>query len=135
VLDIGFARPKPEIHQPENWLLDGSVWKLHANQDVQLFAASLKKALVPGPDLLRGCTDRVAWADLQAKPAEASLALVAPERLELLLINKPDGRHQVRGRFALGNVEYNLSMTDPIWERRCTTKATCAFDRRSASSW
>ena len=118
VLDIGLARPKPDIHQPENWLLDGSVWKLHAQQNVLPFAASLKNAIVPGPDLLRGCTDRVAWADLQAKHADASLALVAPERLELLLIHKPDGRHQVRGRFALKNIEYNLSMTDPIWEKK-----------------
>src|SRR5438874_2580415 len=46
VLDIGFAKPKPEIHQPENWLLDGSIWKLHARQDVQPFAASLKKAIM-----------------------------------------------------------------------------------------
>jgi hypothetical protein len=34
-LDCSFEGPKPEIHQPENWLLDGSVWKLHAKQDVQ----------------------------------------------------------------------------------------------------
>src|SRR5262249_34614075 len=118
VLDIGLAKPRPDIHQPENWLLDGGVWKLHASQDVQPFAPFLKKAIAPGPDLLRGRSDRVAWADLQAKHAEASLALVAPERLELLLIHKPDGRHQVRGRFALGKCEYNLSMTDPIWEKK-----------------
>src|SRR5437016_2336565 len=43
VLDIGFAKPKPQIHQPENWLLDGSAWTLHANQDALPFSASLKK--------------------------------------------------------------------------------------------
>ena len=48
VLDIGFGKPRPQVHQPENWLLNGSVWKLHANQDVQPFAASLNP--MHGPD-------------------------------------------------------------------------------------
>jgi hypothetical protein len=122
VLEIGLIKPKPAIHQPENWLLDGSVWKLHAKQDVQDWAAVLRKAIVAGPELLRGCADRVSYVELQEKPAEASLALIAPQTLELLLIKKPEGKHQVRGRFWLGNqtqtCEYNLSMTDPIWEKR-----------------
>jgi hypothetical protein len=122
VLEIGFTKPKPAVHQPENWLLDGSVWKLHAKQDVQDWAAILRKAIVPGPELLRGCADRVSYAELQQQHAEASLALIAPEKLDLLLIKKPEGKLQVRGRFWLGNqtatCEYNLSMTDPIWEKK-----------------
>ena len=122
VLEIGLTKPKPAIHQPENWLLDGSVWKLHAKQDVQDWAAIVRKAIVAGPELLRGCADRVSYVELREKPAEASLALIAPQTLELLLIKKPEGKHQVRGRFWLGNqtqtCEYNLSMTDPIWEKR-----------------
>jgi hypothetical protein len=118
VLDIGLANPKPDIHQPENWLLDGSVWRLHGSQDRTPFADCLKKAIVPGPDVLRGTSDRVAWADLQVKHVEASLALVAPDELKLELIHKPNGRHQVRGRFVLQHCEFNLSMTDPVWEKR-----------------
>jgi hypothetical protein len=127
VLDIGLARPKPEIHQPENWLLDGSTWKMHGQQDLRPFVASLTKAVVAGPEVLRGISDRVAWADFEARHAEASLALVAPKELELLLIQRPDGRHQVRGRFALGNCEYNLSMTDPLWEKKVHNEGNLRF--------
>jgi hypothetical protein len=122
VLEIGFIKPKPAVHQPENRLLDGNAWKLHANQDLRDWTAILRKAIVPGPDLLRGTADRVSYGELQHEHAEASLALIAPQRLDLLLIKKPEGKHQIRGQFCLGNQtpagEYNLSMTDPIWEKK-----------------
>ena len=118
VIEIGLTTPKPAIHQPENWLIDGSVWKLRTEPNAALHAAILSRAIVPGPELLRGCMDRVSCVELRQQHAEASLALIAPERLDFVLHKKPEGKCQVRGRFLLGNrpktAGYDLSVTDPV---------------------
>jgi hypothetical protein len=121
VIEMGLKSPRPDFHQPENWLLDGSVWKL-AKSTAADHAAILRSAIVSGPELLRGYTDRVACADLRQKNAEASLAVIAPKRLDLVLHKKSDGTQRVRGRFWLGDrahsCHYDLSLTDPPWEKK-----------------
>jgi hypothetical protein len=131
LLEIGLKSPKPDYHQPENWLIDGSIWKLHTAAKLQDQAAPLRNAIVQGPELLRGYADRVSCVELRQKNAEASLALIAPERLELILHKKPDGKCQVRGRFLLGKrprqAAYDLSVTDPSWEKKVIQEGSQAI--------
>jgi hypothetical protein len=81
----------------------------------------MKKAIVSGPELSKGRSDRVRYPGAGAEPLERSLTLVAPRRLELYQRVSSRGTVQVRGKFDLGKtpkrVAYDLSVTDPIWER------------------
>jgi hypothetical protein len=124
VIQVGLKRPKPDMHQPENWLMDDTVWKLLGTPKLDDCAAILRKAIVPGSELFRGYTDRVEYADFQKTRADASLALVAPARIDMFVRKKTDGKHQVRGRFTLGGgaktCNYDLSITEPYWEKAVT---------------
>ena len=125
VISAGVRSPRPVIHQPENHVIDGIVWKIARSPHPESIAQLLKRALVPGPELFGGCRDRVAMAEIEEKPCGASLALVAPAWLELALHNRSDGKQQVRGRFELGTspkAVYDLSVTDPPWENTVREK-------------
>jgi hypothetical protein len=83
-------------------------------------ASVLRAAVVGGPELIRGTSDRVPLASLQQQSAAASLALIAPDDLNLYHQLSYRGRPQARGRFSLGTgqqtIVYDLVVTDPHWE-------------------
>jgi hypothetical protein len=126
VIRVGVHAPRPLDHQPENWQIDGSRWQLVARPVPPNLLPLLRGAVTSGPELLRGTSDRLAVADLQRQPIAASLALVAPESVDLYHQLSYRGRPQARGRFALGPAGaaclYDLSITDPIWESRIIHK-------------
>ena len=120
VLRVGLLRPRPQCHQPENWLVDQSEWSLLARPlGAPLFGA-LKSHVVHDENLLGGPSDRVAVETFAAAPAKASLALVAPETVVFRCQPRPSGVPQVRGRFCLGprRVTFDLAVTDPRWEKK-----------------
>jgi hypothetical protein len=116
---VGVASARPESHHPENWVIDGSRWRLLARPMDEQLASVLKAAIVAGPELLRGHSDRVSHAHIQRQPLTASLALVMPEAVELYRHTGSSGKPSVRGRFSIGAngraVDYDLSATDPAW--------------------
>ncbi len=118
-ISAGVKATRPALHQPENWVIDGSIWK-KTTRPPEDAVPLLHKALCFGPELFGGSRDRVAMLELEEKPAGASLLLIAPERIDLVPIKRTDGKQQVRGRFALGAgpklCQYDLSVTDPYWE-------------------
>ena len=65
VLSAGVKAPRPAIHQPENVVIDGSIWKLATQYKPEDAIPLLRKALMPGPELFGGCRDRVAFQELE----------------------------------------------------------------------
>lgn len=120
VIRVGVRAPRPAPHQPENWVIDGTTWKLVARPMGCELISILQAAMVRGPGLLGGFSDRVPWSDFQQQTAPASLAIVAPDTIELHSQPTPRGKVQARGRFSLGvdrrTHVYDLPITDPRWE-------------------
>ena len=78
---MDLSEPRPEPHQPENWLVGRRQWQLVARPAARdLTLSRLRSHLVTAPDLLGSKFDRVPFSSFRAKPAEASLALVVPPR-------------------------------------------------------
>ncbi len=121
---VGVESARPAPHHPENWVIDGSRWRLVARPMNDQLATVLKAATVTGPELLRGHSDRVSHAQIECQPLTASLALVMPEAVELYRHTGSSGNPNVRGRFSIGAngraVDYDLSVTDPTWIAQVT---------------
>jgi hypothetical protein len=119
IVQVGVHKQRPAPHQPENWLIDGTNWTLLARPMGNKLIQVLRSAITPGPELLRGFSDRVPYTSFQQQNATASLALIAPESLDLYHQLSYRGRPQARGRFSLGRGNqtclYDLVITDPQW--------------------
>jgi hypothetical protein len=120
VIQIGVRIHRPAPHQPENWVIDGTSWKLLSRPMGIGQIQVLQNAIAHGPELLRGFSDRVPYSSFQQQPAAASLALIAPDTMELYHQLSYRGKPQARGRFTLGQGTkanlYDLVVTDPSWE-------------------
>lgn len=129
VIQIGVQAPQPLIYQPENWATDGTKWTLVSSPLSRNLIHLLQNAIVCGPDLLRGLSDRVAYADFQQAKAVASLALVAPDEISLHHQLSFRGKPQARGRFTLGtraqSCLYDLVITDVHWEGNIIQQGAC----------
>lgn len=139
VLRVGAVKHRPALHQPENWLIDDGRWSLLARPMGYDLTAVLCSALVRGPELLGNSSDRTLHPLYEQQPAAASLALLAPDTLELY--SKPNdwrGKPQVRGRFTLGEgrraCAYDLVVTDQFWEHAVLTHGTSCL-RQTVSSF
>jgi hypothetical protein len=136
VIRVGIHAPRPALHQPENAVTDGTRWTLLARPLGTHLLPVLRRAIIPGPELIQGFSDRVSLASLQQQPAPISLALLAPESLhlyqKLTYWNKP----QARGRFSLGisrqAIFYDLAITDQQWEAHVLRQGTCTLRQLDA---
>lgn len=121
VIRVGVCKPRPAIHQPENWVIDRTTWSLLPRPPGKLFLSVLGHAIDSDAEILGGLGDRVAFADFAVRPAPASLALIAPEDIYLYHRQTSKGRVQVRGRFPMGAGadlrQFDLPITDPHWEK------------------
>ena len=119
VIRLGIDRARQTAHQPENWLVDSSPWTLIERPASRDATKVLRQAIVHGPELLRGFSDRVSLESIQQVPMEASLALLAPTSISLYRTTNYRGNQRARGQFSLGsgdNTTYDLAITDPVWE-------------------
>jgi len=113
-VDLREHQPKP--HQPENWRISGLRWHLVERPASASVASLLRSHLAPGPAILGSGSGRVAYDELFRSPARASLALVLPRDLVWHAPGNPRrSRPQVRARFRLGGVVYDLAVTDPVF--------------------
>src|SRR5712692_1082271 len=71
LVQIGIRARRPAPHQPENWVIGGTPWTLLSRPMGNNPVPVLQNAIVRGPDLLRGFSDRVPYASFQAQPAAA----------------------------------------------------------------
>src|SRR5262249_28326885 len=121
VIRVGVQTSRPAPHQPENWVIDGSRWELLERPAGKGSSSILQSAIVRGPELLMGFSDRIDDAEIH-RGLKSSLALIAPRTLSLYHQLSYRGNPQARGRFALGTVgqpvTYDLSITDLAWRNR-----------------
>jgi hypothetical protein len=114
LLRIGVAGPRPLLHQPENWLIDGTPWQLMARPAPAGVMAKLAGAISKTDLLFGNPSDRIAMADLERHPAAASLALVEPYDIHWF-VWQYENRKKLRVQFRLGPYRYDLGLTDPIY--------------------
>lgn len=116
VIRVGLSHPEPAVHQPENWLVDNSAWGL-LERPVATDHACLVAASVFRGSRLFGNTGRsVPHAQFRNRPAPESLALVAPADVRWHTeFSTWELRNMPRVRFRLGDVSYDLPLTDPAY--------------------
>ena len=64
-----------------------------------------------------GVNDRVCAS--HAKSFDASLFLIKPDKFAYVAVRNYFGKQKVRAEFEYRNVTYNLSVTDPVFEKKC----------------
>jgi hypothetical protein len=133
VIRVGCTAPRPQIHHPEDWLIDRSRWQRvrrpASSEQIQL----LRRFLTHGSMLLGNWNDRVPYDAFRIRPASASLALVAPERVLWAIRTNTAGERRMRVLFSLHGRDYDLPLTDPQWEPRLN-RLTAGTHERDALS-
>ena len=133
VVDIEFAEPKPSVYQPENWLIDDAFyWTLVRRPASKTELNLVLENITAGPLVFGDARDRVPLSTLQGTPIDQSLVLVEPEDVLWHKTTNIKGKTQIRTRFALGGVNYDLGVTDPIWEAKLGADDIALGDYRSA---
>ena len=118
VARIGLKEPRPEPHQPENWVISEKKWRLIARPASTEHQSILWDHIVSGPTLLGNQSDRIHIRTFEEEPAKASLALVIPTKIEWTIGKSVRGRRQTRAVFKLKGAMYDLVVTDTDWEDR-----------------
>jgi hypothetical protein len=119
LIRVDLSEPAPQPHQPENWLSGRRRWELvRRPTPLSLLAAQLRQFAAPDATLLGSQTDRVPYPTLETAPTGASLALVVTNQLTWLVQTPAPGKLRLRAIFDCHGVEYDLALTDPVWERQ-----------------
>jgi len=118
VISVSYHGGQAEPHQPENWLIDSTGWRLVFRPAPAEYDAILRGSLETGPGLLGNESNRVDYATLAAMPGAASLALVVPEDLQWNVTTDFRGQRRTKARFKLAGAAYDLPITDPCWPSR-----------------
>src|SRR5579885_2767462 len=84
LLRVSFEKAVPARSQPENWLIDGSAWKLVRRPAPAELSGLLQRRLHRGEQLFGSCADRIAVAVYENKRAPESLLLVKPGQVRWL---------------------------------------------------
>lgn len=107
---MGFLQPAPLPHQPENYLIDGSLWR----QNYSIGAEELPSYL-DGPDDLWGKENRVQYAQIALGSYSVNQSLYLVQVAGLRLYCGADGRR--RAAFLYNGIGYDLAATDPKFDK------------------
>ena len=118
VVEVEVTAAQPEPHQPENWLLAQSRWRLVERLAPKDVLRRLSLAVIATPLLFGTESDRIDYSTLLERPASSSLALVLPRGIRWQIRRSLRGGRQTRCTFHLGGQYYDLSVTDPEFEGR-----------------
>lgn len=114
VIEVDLHYALPSNCHPEDWQIAPAQWRLVERPA----GGALWKAVSDGADkattILRGYRDRMAAAELAAKPLTASLVLVCPAEI-WWWIREERGKRRYRALFQRLHVTYDLAVTDPRW--------------------
>lgn len=118
IIRIPCIKPAPQCHQPENWLIDSSKsWQvlgsLTLSQAQRLLKPEIQRHYC-SPQLLGSSDKQISYENLEKSPAQSSLALIKPEKIEWQ-VKKKFYEKKFRCRFCLSGTLYDLPVTDPIW--------------------
>ena len=129
IVSIRFTKPKPDVLQPENHLIDSHVrWKKHGEKeykDMTHLKDAPDKLWINGNSSSKGCNDRFADNHLSLS---ASLYLIYLETLQVKVITDFKGKRQERAIFQYNQEEYNLAVTDPKVKLYFEKKQTGVYD-------
>jgi len=137
VLDViraGVSGRRPLPHQPENWLIDDTMWRPVERPASVKYASVLAAAIARDPRLLGSPGGKVPAEYFENHPPAHSLALIQPDAIRwhnLPPIAK--GRPRPRVGFRLGNARYDLPLTDPAYTR--TLNMLGVGDHPAADVW
>ncbi len=131
VIQFACARPHPSPYHPEDWILAPSAWKLIQRPAGMSYVDLLRRNLTVGPALFGDTLDKIPAAQFQDRPAESSLALIAPENLRWQ-IGERDDKRSVTAQFSLCGAAYALRLTDPFYEHRMERLPVGVYPRRAA---
>jgi len=118
VVKVRLSGPQPELYQPENWIISEENWELEVRPATSEYLRILWNNIERGPTLFRNKADRVHIRSFQERAAESSLALIIPDRVEWEITKTIKGKRQTRCYFKLRDTNYNLVVTDPVWESK-----------------
>ncbi|RIK83417.1 MAG: hypothetical protein DCC68_03850 [Planctomycetota bacterium] len=116
LLRVGVSAPRPMPHQRENWVIDESPWRLLRRPAPRAMLERLAPWFERGPAILGSKRPAIPYDDCVRSPVAASLAVAKVERT-VLVVGERLGRKRLRLRFALRGAAYELTVTDPLWER------------------
>ena len=112
IVKISLREPKPEIYQPENWLLDDNPWLFVSTLSGPEADAVLSSVLDAGPVLLGNTSDCIMMDSVSGHRVPASLTLIEPKSLQWEITTSFRGNRQTRALFKLSGQQYSLSITD-----------------------
>lgn len=116
LLRVGVSAPRPMPHQRENWVIDESPWRLLRRPAPRAVLERMAAAFERGPEILGGTTAAIAYDECVRRPAAASLAIAKVARA-VLSVSERLARKRLRLKFHLRGAAYEMTVTDPVWER------------------
>jgi len=116
VIRVGLSRPEPTPHQPENWLIDNSAWDLLERPAAADRAGVVAASVSRDSQLFGDMRPSAPQAQFRNRPARESLVLVEPTDIRWRTeFSTYELRNMSRVLFRLGDVPYNLPLTDPAY--------------------
>jgi len=115
-LDVKLARPIPDGHQPENWLIADGALRVSSRKAPSHWGPSIEKAREPSSVILGNDQPVISAED--AVELGRSLELIRPKDLHFRMRWRPGLRiPRFRAAFRYRGAEYDLPVTDPSIER------------------
>jgi len=133
VIEVEVTKPRPQVHQPENWELAPGRWHLVGRFKGTQAVSQLVSILVAGPILIENQLDHVDHSALTTNPASASLALIEPSSLKWNITTTFTGKRQTRCRFNLSGAAYDLAVTDMHVEKQLSSLSLGIHSRQAAA--
>lgn len=119
ILEIDFIQPLPQVHQPENWLIDTTPWRLVdrletvsevQKQKVREFITDIAMGK---PYIFNDFEKKIKYDYLASHPVSSSLVVVKPEQVDFKISSDDDWK--IKASFKIKNSHYCLSVTDPVF--------------------
>lgn len=119
-INIDFLKHDPLENQPENYLISNIKWLLSGSinrDDVCKYLDKPNNLWIDGENQ----NDRVVYSHIETKKIQItqSLYLIAVEKIHIYWKDRSQWNQnlQRRGKFKYNNVEYDLAITDPNFEK------------------
>lgn len=112
IIEVGLEGPRPAQHQSENWLIDGTRWRLVRRPASRQEADMMWSHVTQGPALFGNCEDRVA----EGANVSHSLTIVRVQNLRWRITSYGEKR-KTRALFRLRGALYDLAITDNTIEQ------------------
>ena len=122
ILQIPCQEAYPSEYHPEDWAITSKKWQHKGFASIKQLNKLLKKefnVFNHSRTLLRSQSDRLQLDDLKQDPLNQSLCLIRPENIHWSIqTDEFSEKRKFRAIFELQQTEYDLSITDPLWQHQ-----------------